>query len=602
MLVLIAGVTAILLVGLVVFCFQMTRITGSYNEQRTSIEAAALAAAHDLSVIVFKDPNIGYVALSDAPPIGTNIGARDGYSVPVIGINTLLATVRVDMIIADLLNDSIMQQRALADYNNAANARNSLVAKLKTAVAGNGAIETDKDGNQLNPVADAITAYNQNVIRMAAQGRNNLVPNSMKLQLGCIPNSATTVSMTNTPIPMPAGSGFVNANQQQNGNYLAFINIPYKASNFVFAGLTGSTLLVDPLSFSTTCPGIPNQNLLIPSVVQCAADQIYHDKDEHGQPLNRTIHIVSCAQCENSPDPRPHPGALTVSFPNGVPTELTNILSLYYSGAPNGPHYVNWAPVDEFEMANNGGDYPEKSLTNNFVLPYWAADPNVQAPFSPQHPYATQAMSLAIYDWIRLGGATVNIQELQNFFNNSSFNQAPLTQAQIYFFEMTPIVNAQGVPTSQIVLTNNMLVPPAVAGAAPANQTVLSRQVSENQWLAISGAAIKSANGLYYDLDIKDNVYTPGPTAGGQHAGQPLGNQLPPNAVASAPGGSSGGALVPGLELDQPPPVGGEFAAPQGGGNAPRPTYTQMGQAVDIRFRQTGFTIPNQFNPPVVPL
>ena len=115
---LVCGVT-ITLVTLAIFALQFTRILGTEQEQRTAIEAASLAAAKDLSRIVVDDPNVGFVALSDYPATGNGTAAGDNFDLPVQSINSILATSRLDCIIADWWNNPIMKQYATRDYQNA---------------------------------------------------------------------------------------------------------------------------------------------------------------------------------------------------------------------------------------------------------------------------------------------------------------------------------------------------------------------------------------------------------------------------------------------------------------------------------------------------
>jgi hypothetical protein len=410
--------------------------------------------------------------------------------------------------------------------------------------------------------------------------KTHLVTGSMKLTLGCEHNSSSSVSVTNTPVPQPSGVGNVSASQQQNGYYLAFVDIPYtngagQTGDFVFAGLSGNLQLVDVLGFTTAAQGLNSQALLIPSVVKCEADQIFYARNARGNPQTRTVHIAAAAQGECTTDPSPHPGALTFSFPNGVPPEINSPLFLYND--PN--HILNYSPVDELEIANQGGDYPEFPLTNHWSFPSIVLPPTIL----PQHPRVIYPLSIAIYDWIRRGGARVNVQAVISWFKSTPFTATP--NSAIYAFEFDSSGNIQ----------TTLVDCPAI----------LSRRVSQNQWIAIAGGALLSSTGLYYDLEIKDFVYQPGTSKGGCHGGEPLGNQLPPSAVAI--GGGTGGVLVPGTNIDQAAPIGGEY--PYGPGSGERPTYAppndppeNMGQAVDIRFRESGFPFPPPPAPQPLPI
>ncbi|HEY9784259.1 MAG TPA: pilus assembly protein TadG-related protein, partial [Candidatus Obscuribacterales bacterium] len=64
MIVMITALTAGVVIALLFFALAYTRMLGGNQEQRTAIEAAALAAAKDLSRIVIEDPNFGWIGLS----------------------------------------------------------------------------------------------------------------------------------------------------------------------------------------------------------------------------------------------------------------------------------------------------------------------------------------------------------------------------------------------------------------------------------------------------------------------------------------------------------------------------------------------------------
>ncbi|HEY9788406.1 MAG TPA: hypothetical protein V6D17_23660, partial [Candidatus Obscuribacterales bacterium] len=106
-----------ILAALFIWILDFVRMLGSHQEQVTAIEAAALAASRDLSQIVIEDANLGFVSLSDFPPNGTATKAGDNYYLPVRSINTLFATVRLNMIMADKLDDNVMRELAKRDYD-----------------------------------------------------------------------------------------------------------------------------------------------------------------------------------------------------------------------------------------------------------------------------------------------------------------------------------------------------------------------------------------------------------------------------------------------------------------------------------------------------
>ena len=196
MLILVLAILLGILMLILAFSLSYVRILGSNAEQKTAIEAAALAAARDLGKVVVEDPNFGFISISDAAPSTPNTKANDGFSMPVTSINTLLGTIRVDMIIARQLSDTTMTTLAETDYTNAMAAKDFLVAALQQAMlpGAGGSNLRDVDGNVVSPYQAAVDAYQQNVVRIAG-GKSRMVNGSMKLTLGCLSNPGITATM-----------------------------------------------------------------------------------------------------------------------------------------------------------------------------------------------------------------------------------------------------------------------------------------------------------------------------------------------------------------------------------------------------------------------
>lgn len=531
MLVLVVGIAVGALILFLLFGLKFTRILANNQEQKTSIEAAALAAAKDLSRIVIEDPYFGFVSLSDYAPIGTNTAAQDNFYMPVEGINTLLGTVRLDMIIADYMQDPIMQQCAANDYQHALQAQKSLTAALQSAVLPGGT-GTDIDGNVVSPQQDAIQAYNQNLERLTG-GQSSLVAGSLKLQLGYLPNLPSNIT-----IPQPPSVASVSANQQQNGFYLACMDIPCDGNSFVFAALGSDVTLVDAAQFSKTLTGLPYST---PSVVKCDADEFYADRSITNGVATRTVHDVAAAEIGVLKDARPAPGAFTITFLDSLIPEIASFGSLFNQSQ------IALSPSDVLQTPLTG-DYPQTPLSNMVITNLPVSD--------PYHPPFGQALSIAFYDWIRRAGTTVNVQSLITTLNTPLLTGR--AGPQIHQFEATP----QGDIAYSVY-------------AAP--QEDLS--VSQKQWRAISGLAFTSqSNGMSYDLQITDFVNQPGRINGGKHGGEPLPFNGP---VQPYPPSSS--AFIPSYYEN----VSWSYltfpTAPPGG--AVRTTYKTTGMAVDFTFR-----------------
>ncbi|HEY9775822.1 MAG TPA: hypothetical protein V6C81_18820 [Planktothrix sp.] len=518
----------------ILFALSLNRFVGSHHEQRTAIEAAALVAARDLSRIVVEDPYFGFVSLSDSPPIGTATECGDNYYVHSQGINTIFATIRLDMIIADLLNNKIMKACAQRDYQNALSAKDELVTALNQAIAKGGS-GTDINGTIIHPVDDAITEYEKSVVRMTEK-QGSLSEPSLKLTLGWEQKLDS-----NTTIPHPSNAGSLTADQQDNGYYRAFVNIPYDGYNFVFTATGDDVSLADFRQFSSNDPGLPYSIL---DIVKCEADESVTYKDEHAQSKTATMHNIACAQPACLIDKRPQPGALCLNFPNGRMPEIGKLGDLLLNSQ------LVSAPVDWMQTPLNG-DYPGTALSNVTLPLYTSA-----------HPPVADVMSLALYDWMRRAGTAPDLSSLMSVFNQS-------------------IPSTIGQPTKMMfTVSSNGTVTDTAIAATP----TVSLPTSQNQYRIISGEALRSdmlgksntdGTAFAFDVIIKDFTYLPGRTSGGKHAGEPFGSS-----ISTTPA---------------PPPVGPMDEAPAAfdlfplgpGGGAVRPTYqSPTSTAAEITFRQ----------------
>lgn len=590
MLVLIMAILMGILMLILGFSLSFVRLLGTSQEQKTAIEAAALAAARDIGRIVVEDPNFGFISISDAAPSTPNTKAEDGYSLPVTGINTLLATIRLDLIISSTLSDSTMQTLAENDYNNAMTAKDFLVNALEQSVLpGGGGNYRDVDGNLVNPYQSAVEAYNQNVIRMAG-GASRLVNGSMKLALGC-----STPATTATPVPTPISDASISPAQMTGQYYNSYTNIPFGGRNFVFAGIGKDIKLVDLKTFTPDPGSLP---YVIPTIVKCEADQLLQSAGAGG---TNVVHSIACAQPAAIHDPRPAPGAMVLRYPNGRVAEILKPMDIVTGG---GSTTLPTTPMDLNTSVN--GDSPGGGGTIiTTTVPPWGSS----------MPVAT-GVSVGMYDWLRRAGTKPNIRAVKQMMLTpfKSGITATVGGANVYTW------NANG-SIKYVQLT----------GLAPSVVTV-----SHLQGRAISHTPFSSSNGSKYRIEATDASRQPGRMRGGNHGGEPLTDPVV-NAAAGMAGdtigstpddfgsdiaslglillffGVSSGLFVAGVNRNSksirnmaafvmligatvssagllsacgggspPPPV--VVTTTVTGPRQNRPTYTQNGLAVDISF------------------
>jgi len=605
------AITIAIVAILAFFSLSYVRLLGSSSEQRTAIEAAALAAARDLSMIAVNTDECGWVSLSDSAPVGSITVAPDQFYVPVRGINTILGTLRLDLIIATELNDPVLQEIIKIDLAKAKTAQNILAVELtKSLVAGYKA--KGLDGKDIDVYGDAQTAYTTNQIRMT--GASNYVANSLKLTLGGINNGG----VTNTPIPNPVAKADVAANQQQNNFYLSYTDIPTNGESFVFAGIGDSIKLIDPKQWLATVPSLPYQ---VASVVKAEADQHVSDTQN---PNGYNIHAIACAQPANVSDPKPAPGALTFSFPDGMPPEMIGPGTMLTNAE------INSNGNCSFQTSVNG-DYPlGKPVTriDDMSWPY------------PSDANSGNVFRKALTDWWRRAGTKLNVASAtamlkdpaNNFWRPTGadtvdwiteavlgdtqlYNLGPIPRGYIHMYRVDPSTGLisyahEGLtPTNYSVAGENQMYSENIE--ALAKSTIGKQTVGPFTFPSTLKPGGLADNNIVilldkFDLYIRDQVYQPGVKQGGTHAGEPMDfDKTVMNHTINRNhdlGGSGIGAMKPTPKVAGLPPAiteQSDFAEKAGfpdttyntydvgpGTDSMRPTYRNNGMAVDIRFRR----------------
>lgn len=378
---LLAAITLCLIIALVFFTLNYTRLLGGGREQATAIEAAALAAASDLARIVINDPYYGYIAVSDYPPVGKATKAPDGQSLPVLGINTVIATARLDMLVAGALGDATMTSLAKQDASHAKQAAERLTQALEDSLVAGGGGAVDMDNNPVQPFDDAQAVYESNAVKMSQNSEG--APSAFTLSIGYLDNGSSTTTAT----PQPDSMANVPSSSQDNGKYKAFVDIPAGGKDFWFVGVGDQATLVENSHF------VQNDGSRPCSVVKVEADQSFNQINSDGTSTPRTVHAVACAQPFANVD-HVTPGTITISFPSGMVPGIVAPGSLL----PGARLMTN--PSQLFSPPN--GD--------------WPADPSL-IPASvtglPPVPTTGQSWAAGLYHWVRNSRTKPRIDDLQ---------------------------------------------------------------------------------------------------------------------------------------------------------------------------------------------
>ena len=394
-LVLIAGAVLFVFLVLGYFAFNYASLQGTSAMQNTAIESAAITAAADLSRIVYDDPNFGYIALSDHPPIAPSQNgkfASDGYPLSVQSINTLIGTVLLDSQVVNNLaldpgSQQYMGQLVQSDYGNVVAAAQGLSNTLNSAING-GVNVKDWYDNTVNILADAQAAYNNNLGNGLTAGGINSKSNQLTLQLGYL----NQVNSTNIPTP----NNYFNYTTTGDANkYCYKSNTSYSDPNgkkYVFSAIGDSVQLVNNKMFSMQ-PMVASQ-LLIPTIVKAAVNQQVNVTPDGKN--TQTLTKIACAEPYNQLDPKPNPGALTIRFPQGF---LPNLVS---------PISIITDPSSQNPIPPGTGPYtvPTKTQPNPGIVS------SLQPVSGPDT--VSKATVTAIYHWLRHAGVKPVYQPLAN--------------------------------------------------------------------------------------------------------------------------------------------------------------------------------------------
>ncbi|PWT99642.1 MAG: hypothetical protein C5B53_05180 [Candidatus Melainabacteria bacterium] len=607
------AVSCTFLLAFMLFALSFTRLVGTNHEQKCGIDAAALAAAKAVSRIVVDDPNLGLIGISDSAPIGAGTIAGDNYYTQVHSINSILGTIRLDMIIANEIGDPVMLAFAQRDYANARAAADNLTSVLQASLLpsgggsvsaaaaspgggtsgggngnGNGGSTTsyfvDAFGNQVFPYDDAVAAYRANQIRMA--GQSQYVDGSMKLSLGSLVGGGPT----NTPIPQPDTYAYASGNLSYEGKYMSYVDVAYNGTDFVFAGVGDAIKLVDTNKFVTNDDSLP---YTIPTIVKAEADQMFLEGHDIG---GRIVHAIACAQPASTVDPLPAPGKLGIEFPGPKIGRLTKPGDLITDPETGTPPAKITSP--------GGGDKPGGGSSAPVT---WPIAPGGGTPT------IGQVISGGFYDWLKRAGTKANVNAVKAMMTQPFLASSTVTSGimQNYEFE------ADGTILQTLHVS---VLKPALSE-------------SEKQWKG-KAKFTDSVSGITFSVTVKNYVRHPGRKNGGKHSGEPLADPLldttvlasyhitgsslaqgtPANATEIAQGlelgaggcgaggppcgggGCGGGGICGGNEGDEDDDDDGDgscgstinFSQGPCGNGAVRDTYLHNGIAVDIQYAPKG--------------
>ncbi|MBX9877027.1 MAG: hypothetical protein K2Y22_01080 [Candidatus Obscuribacterales bacterium] len=447
------------MIGMVMMVYN--QYLGGHKQATTAIDAAALQAAKDMTLITVDGP-LGKIGLVDNP-------APTGNKYPVIGVNTLVGTLRLDALIASQLGNKNILYLVAQDSARAVTAINQLRQRIELSRTGQ-AGAFDRDGNAVNIKKNAQDTYTANAVRLGNK-KSGDASTTIDIQIGTMTVDSST-GQTNIPTPSQPGSAATDADINGSNSYIANGMRFYKPNvNIAMPGLSGmnirllsladSVSLIDKAYFSQVTGAGSGTDLStamsqLPSCVQVTAnEQVNSIVSPGGTPVNKAVQVISTATAGGQ-RMTAATGTLAVSFPQGFPgnpaaaandsTPLTfnsvkSIMNaVQYSDAKAATPSVD--ATDESQTWNggakgvwlkaNGSNFPSSGSLDklNFKgLPGRDSDnPSV-------------SLSFMVYDWLRSMGLRPNPKsvidalsfDLKTYVNgNSQPKSFPITQGASY--------------------------------------------------------------------------------------------------------------------------------------------------------------------------
>jgi hypothetical protein len=382
----------------------LARFVVTHKTQTTAAESAVLEASRQLSRIVIEDPYYGYVSLCDYPPTGKGTVAPDGEPLPVIGINTALASARTNQLIAGRLGDEQMARLAALEADEARRAARTLEQRLSQALTVRGS-ERDVNGEVVRPYQNAYEIFQGNVNTLS----RGLEPKIQKFSLSLGWLDATCSS--GQAVPEPLSMAGVHKGDNISGCYTAYKNVAVGQQEYYFAAISAVPSLVDAAQFHV------GDGKRMCSAVKLSADVVEYSlsTEAPGKGVAQyRVHTEACALPPKNDNPQPQP-CLVLYFPHGMPICAASIRDLLQCPQATRGHA-------QMTVAR-GGDYG-KDLSSQLVP---GSLPGLDAA-----PSTGQVLSTVFYNWISAAHGKVRIDSLDEAISVSLSKSVGVSLARPY--------------------------------------------------------------------------------------------------------------------------------------------------------------------------
>lgn len=498
-----AALTMIMLV-ILLFILSQAQVLSSFQQHQSASESASLFVAREIckATVPTKLGQIGLIDLSPSDPRNPFVKSNGGNNkVPVIGINTALATVRLDLLIArDLKNADMiaLAQRDLAEIQAAGKSLKTAITILVNQTGSDSLFERTK------------ALYQQNT--NSALGSLK----SFKILLGRVSAGGTT----NVPIPSKADSAAQN--NSSGGLYKPYTNIPVGNDNFAFAAIGTEPRLVQNSDF-VQGSGSGQFSQLPPAVVQIVAENEIINPADNSTFTGASNQSVSTAEA-GGPLLTERSTVYSIGIGGGFPStknfsKLTVRALLDFDGwrgikGQAGTWLRNRSETAFYPQGNGG----EGQLASQDFR-----DPSKGS--STQNP--STALAYGIYDWLRSLRLRPDRDEVVNAINTGDMRQLG-SEVRQYAGPSTKDGNPDGLDVAEANASEQTAVQDPLEKGTPAPVNLVnnfrgslagcafrSGDTSEPRYNALLGTEAGGAN-LYADAfnynsvdSVKDGEQSP---------------------------------------------------------------------------------------------
>lgn len=376
------AISALVIIPLALFVVNWIYLIKTQENMQSAADAAALSAANDLSKIVILDSDVGYLSLSNYPPLGKGLLAPDGEPLPVISYNEMVGTARWNLLLAKergLNNIAVLAKRDAESILLAGKKLNrALIAALNSGAQ---AKETDIDGVIVDPKTTVARMIKGNLVHLP-----NVSAETVRCSLGALRKcDSTMIKVPHTPDANPLS---------RDEHYRAFVTVPVDGQDFYFVGIAPESRLVSSHEFF-----VPDANTPA-SIVQVELIATVKPLIPICFPSIQ-LKVASCAIPPALRNNNPS-GNLVVNLYKSPPPEITS-LSCFASTS-------NLINNSNPPMLAKNGDYPSDCGAQ--LERY--ADDRFSDPAS------------ALYSWMRNLGSNIDLETLSNVLNKKFMDIAPV--------------------------------------------------------------------------------------------------------------------------------------------------------------------------------